>query len=347
MSTTISGADKKMSTKNALEKTMKIYMDEEHKKKVSVVDRLSAPKTVSKPTSAYISRKTTVSSMAGASRPTSRNVANAAQDQIKYRDSRQRKYETTAEERKKSRLASSITAPPAAVADNSNSEQSQLDISKKEPPKESPKQSVGEKSSTAASNAKQEKPPLETLKRAQSPRLLQQTESQETTEKKPSRPKSALSHWESAETTQLTKDESLKVSKPTKQEAARSSVGNTLRPSSGTLQRPNSGSKQRPTSGSKRPTSPRKSPPPEEPKPEEIETRLQAEAANELIVSLQNRISRLEEQNAKLLKERDRLTRDLDNHIKANVGERTNVDHLKAQFTEQHAQNASLIVHNR
>ncbi|KAI8899477.1 hypothetical protein BC833DRAFT_564046 [Globomyces pollinis-pini] len=67
----------------------------------------------------------------------------------------------------------------------------------------------------------------------------------------------------------------------------------------------------------------------------------------EEIRSLKNRISILEDTNNKLLKEKDRLIRDLDNHIKANVGERTGIDALKIQFTEQHAQNASLITHFR
>ncbi|KAJ3256461.1 hypothetical protein HK103_005459 [Boothiomyces macroporosus] len=333
MSKPNSVVEKKLNTKNALEKTIKIYLDGEPKKKSSVVDRLSAPKTLSKPTSAYISRKSTMSAMAGSSRPTSRNVMNSLQDKNKYRDSRPRKYETTSEKNSKlstsEKKSTSVTLRPPANPNEKKPEQLQLDRTDKTISKK-------DKSIKEASQ-------LETQKRAQSPRSHQQTESFETPEKKQSRPKSALSHWQTAENTPLVKDDSFKNEKSFKQEP-RTSVGNNLRPSSANLQRPNSFSN-RPNSGSKRPTSPRKSPPLEEPKPEDTE--LQTEATNELIISLQNRIARLEEQNAKLLKERDRLTRDLDNHIKANVGERTNVDHLKAQFTEQHAQNASLIVHNR
>jgi hypothetical protein len=65
------------------------------------------------------------------------------------------------------------------------------------------------------------------------------------------------------------------------------------------------------------------------------------------IAQLEKRIQFLEESNAKLVKEKERIHRDLDNHLKANLGERSGLDQLKIQFSEQHAQNASLIVHNR
>ncbi|KAJ3268820.1 hypothetical protein HDV01_002172 [Terramyces sp. JEL0728] len=349
MSKTLGAEDTGSITKNALEKTRKIYLDEELKKKPSVIERLSAPRSAAKPASAYISRKATMSSMGSATRPSSKSVVNA-QGQIKNRDTTQRKYDTTVE-KKKSKLSSLITAPAGAVPNISVAQQSQMDISKTQ----DRTRAVTEKTLDASPKPEKvkENQALATQKRAQSPRLTQKSDVGESAEKK-QRPKSALSHWESAEDTHPSKDDVHKGSKPVKPEG-RPSVGNTLRPNSGSLQRQNSAtknrppsaSKNRPTSGSKRPASPsRKTPPPEE-KPAESEVQQQAEATNELIHSLQNKIARLEEQNAKLLKERDRLTRDLDNHMKANVGERTNVDHLKAQFTEQHAQNASLIVHNR
>jgi predicted RNase H-like nuclease (RuvC/YqgF family) len=65
------------------------------------------------------------------------------------------------------------------------------------------------------------------------------------------------------------------------------------------------------------------------------------------IAQLEKKIEFLEDTNLKLSKDKDRLIRDFDNHLKANIGERTGVDQLKLQYAEQHTQNASLIVHNR
>jgi hypothetical protein len=81
--------------------------------------------------------------------------------------------------------------------------------------------------------------------------------------------------------------------------------------------------------------------------PNTSELAAEVENYKSTISQLEKRIQTLEESNAKLVKEKERIHRDLDNHLKANLGERSGLDQLKIQFAEQHAQNASLIVHNR